>query len=524
MHKIRYRIRTLSPILLSTQSGDMNMTATLDYIPGSALLGVFAGKYIQAKNLGDNAHENPDFYNWFLNSRVIFCNAYPCKETEHRTENYLPVPLSIQTKKNDETSADDLLKKPSDPKKQIKTINGYCDIAGDTIQKLAPSKSLNFHHARPDRIKGHSGVEGQIFNYESIDPDQLFEGEIIGDEKTLQEFVGLVDNKFPIRLGRSKTAQYGRAELEILSGAPEELEVKDHLDDEIYLTFLSSVILYNENGFPNTSLADFKRYLAKALEIDSDRIQVDGVFKKPVEIENFISTWRLKRPSEAAFQAGSCFSIKITGWNDSIESKLIELQKEGIGERRGEGFGRIILNWQMKDSYTVKESKEKKRDTEKPDGKKPALTAKIFKDVIKENWRKMIEGKALKEYKEFSKNENNSPTNALLGRLEMMLKSAAGDMEQFLGKMLKLRKTAREKLEACRGKDKGKDVTLLDFIEDGNPDFQQAFNQESALGKMGENIEYNPSTDTIFCNELYQLYWLTFFRMIRKSKKEGANE
>ncbi len=520
MHKIRYRIRTLSPILLSTQSGDMNMTTTLDYIPGSAILGVFAGKCIQAKKLGDKAHEYPDFYNWFLNSGIIFCNAYPCKKIEDRTENYLPIPLSIQTEKNNETSADDLLKKLPDPKEQMKAINAYGYITGEAIKKLNPSKSLNFHHARPDRIKGHS-VEGQIFNYESIDPDQLFEGEIIGDEDTLQEFVGSVDNEFPIRLGRSRTAQYGQAELKILSGAPEKLETKDDLNSEIYLTFLSPAIFYNENGFPSTSLADLKRYFAKALGIDSDRIQIDKSFKKPVEIENFIAIWRLKRPSETAFQAGSCFSIKIIGWNDSIESKLVELQKKGIGERRGEGFGRIILNWQMKDRYTVNESKGKKPDAEKPGGKIPALTAKIFEEVIKDNWRKAIEGKALEEYKEFS--ENKPPTNALLGRLEMMLKSAAGDKKQFLGKMLKLRKTAREKLEACRDKNKGK-VTLLEFIESGNPDLQQAFKQESALEKMGKIIQYEPSADTTFCNKLYQLYWLTFFRMIRKSKKEGANE
>ncbi|MFH1962991.1 MAG: RAMP superfamily CRISPR-associated protein [bacterium] len=509
MHRIRYQIKTLSPILLSANTGDQNMTATSDYIPGSALLGIFAGKYIQVKNLGDIAHEDPDFYNSFLNSGIIFCNAYPCK----KSKKYLPVPLSIQTEKNDETKATDLLY--NDSEEQMKTIGGYCYITGDIIQRLTPSKSLNFHHARPDRIKGHS-TEGLIFNYESIDPDQLFEGEIIGEKETLKELVGLVGDKFFIRLGRSRTAQYGQAEMELLSKQPEEIEIENELDKEFILTLRSPAIFYNKNGFPSTSLKVFETYLAETLGIMSDRIQITKSFTKPVEIENFISVWRLKKPSETAFQSGSCFSVQVIGWNGSVESKLKDLQKNGIGERRGEGFGRIVLNWHEKDSYTVKSINEEK--PEKPAGKMPELTVNIFKEVIKENRRKSIERKALQEYDQFTK--HNPPTNSLLGRLEMMLMNAE-DMEQFLGQMSDLRKTARENLERC----KGEMVTLLEFIESGKPDFQQVFKQEPELTKMEQAIEYSPSADTEFCKELYRLYWLTFLRMMHKSrKKEGVNE
>lgn len=513
MHKIRYQVKILSPVLFSTQSGDMNMTATLDYIPGSAILGVLAGRYIQIKNLKE-AHKDDEFYNWFLSLGIIFSNAYPCKDSKK----YLPVPFSIQIKKNDEwkngRKTTDLLRNHLDPKEQMETINGYCNIVDDTIQKFSPSKSLNFHHARPDRIKGHS-TEGLIFNYESIDPGQLFEGEIIGDETVLKKFVELIGNEFPIKLGRSRTAQYGQAELKILSEQPEKIEIEDKLENEIYLTFLSPTILYNENGFPSTSLKSLARYLSEALGIRQDQIMIEKSFKKPVEIENFIAVWKLKKPSEVAFEAGSCFLIQIDGWNDSIKSKLIELQKDGIGERRGEGFGRIALNrWHKENSYTVKKSD--KTEIEKPGGSIPKRTAEIFKEVIKENWRKVIERKALDEYKEFSK--HNPPTNSLLGRLEMMLENA-GDIEQFLGQLLKLRKTARDKLEGCRGKD----ITLLELIEKGNPDLGHTFKQVMKLEEMAKEIKYDPSTDTEFCNNLYKLYWLTFFRMMRKSNKNGGN-
>lgn len=335
MHQIKYQIKTLSPILLSTNSGDMNTVATNDYIPGHAILGVFASKYIQDENLSNKAHQNTNFYHWFLNSGIIFSNAYPCKKDEYVTRVFFPIPLSIQTEKDNETLAIDLLQKDSE--KQMKMISGYGYIAEATIQRFTPSKSLNLHHARPDRIKGHS-TEGRIFNYESIDPDQLFQGVIIGGEDVLKDFIKSIlrDKKFSIQLGRSRTAQYGQAELEVLSKSPEELNLEEDLASEFILTLLSPTIIYNKYGFSSTSQDTLKEYLAETLAMTPGQIKIDRSFKRPVEIENFISVWRLKRPSEVAFQAGSCFSIRITNGNNSFIPKLKDLQKNGLGERRGE--------------------------------------------------------------------------------------------------------------------------------------------------------------------------------------------
>ena len=47
MHKIRYRITTLSPALFVMNVGDTNMVATREYIPGSVVMGLFAGEFIR---------------------------------------------------------------------------------------------------------------------------------------------------------------------------------------------------------------------------------------------------------------------------------------------------------------------------------------------------------------------------------------------------------------------------------------------------------------------------------------------
>ena len=68
------------------------------------------------------------------------------------------------------------------------------------------------------------------------------------------------------------------------------------------------------------------------------------------------------------------------------KTKLLELQKNGIGERRGEGFGRIVFGWQSecksKDTYTLRKANKKK--PEKPSGEIPEQTRDIVQTIVKD--------------------------------------------------------------------------------------------------------------------------------------------
>ncbi|MFN3531845.1 MAG: hypothetical protein ACK41Q_04925 [Candidatus Brocadia sp.] len=75
MHRIRYRITTLSPALFVMNVGDTNMVASREYIPGSVVMGLFAGEFIKKNSLDRNAHTDTIFYQWFLNGDVRFTNA-----------------------------------------------------------------------------------------------------------------------------------------------------------------------------------------------------------------------------------------------------------------------------------------------------------------------------------------------------------------------------------------------------------------------------------------------------------------
>jgi len=125
---------------------------------------------------------------------------------------------------------------------QTESINKFCVLEKDKLTTQEVETGLNFHHAR-DRKKGVS-EEGKIFNYESVSPGQIFEGEITGDEKNLHNLITICENKWIAYLGRSKNAQYGQVEFEIIDEKTE-IETEIEWNNEISLTFLSDTIIYN---------------------------------------------------------------------------------------------------------------------------------------------------------------------------------------------------------------------------------------------------------------------------------------
>ena len=518
MYQIHYKIRTLSPILLTWVTGDTNMVSTLDYIPGSVVLGIFAKKYIDIKDLGRNAHEDQYFHRCFLNSSICFTNAYLSKSNGKDRSTYYPTPLSIQSSKENEKEIYDLM---ITSKKQTENLGNYCEIIDDKINLASASRSINFHHSRKDRVKGHSN-DGTIFNYESLNPFQEFSGWIIGEEADLKIILELIGSKLKINIGRSKQIQYGKAELELLYDIHDTpiTEVytfnPDRLNNPFILTFWSPAIIYNESGFPSTSITDIKKYLSSHLEVQRGDIHILQAFKKSEVVENFVSKWLLKKPSETCFKAGSCFKIRIEGLNDNIKGKLIELQKTGIGERTGEGFGRFLVNMQQKDHYIRDDGTN--LNTDKPEGSVPDITQKVIKDVAIRSYLTIAEVQALKDGSGFNKNKDKIPTNSLLGRLIFMIKESV-NVADFISKVSKLPETATNNIKRCRNDQ----INLYEFINSSDTHILGILNQDQDLQNCCSLIGFEPLSDEELKNKIFSHYWLTFLAIMRKEKKKGGD-
>ena len=116
-------------------------------------------------------------------------------------------------------------------------------------------------------------------------------------------------------------------------------------DNYLYVWLLSDVLLRDSRLRPTADLDEFKCQLEQKL----------GVILKEREDKNLLSLmarqrrtdswqvrWGLPRPSLVGLQAGSCFVYEVTG--EIKPDKIKELEAQGIGERRAEGYGQICFN------------------------------------------------------------------------------------------------------------------------------------------------------------------------------------
>lgn len=505
MQSIKYRITALLPLLFSSNTGDPNMIATFDYIPGTYLRGMFANEYIRKKGITAKAHKDEKFYRWFLKGEIKITNAY----ISSNKYQFLPLPHSIQKEKGTKSTFYDLLFQAQEFDKQTTAVTGYVDE--NITYKKTVKKVFNFHHAR-DRERGVS-KEGQIFNYESIDKNQVFEGFIIGDLDSLKEFSSIISNGI-YYIGKSRNNQYGKIKFEILE--TNEFNPKINIEEEdAVLTLLSDAIIYNENGYSTTDIT----YMEKELDC-----KIKKAFIKQSEQEGFMSVWKLKTPSEICFKAGSVFLLEKGSIN---KEKLKELEITGIGERTHEGFGRFIIDWQNR-SEKFNIVKEEETKSQKPDSKPPKIVETLIQNIVKEYVKNQVEISAIEKVSGF---EKPFPSKSLLAKLEGAIKTGS-----FENLMSEPKDKVRFQLEKC----KNDSTDLYTFInsykiDDGrsNTDNKNIIKKdidnivtrvENKIKTIYKEIPFSLDSQD-FKSELKKTYLITFLSIMRKKiKQAGGND
>lgn len=511
VYGLKYKVKTLSPVLITGGEGDSRMTATKDYITGRVMLGVFASKYIgKSACMPDKAHEDTRFFKWFLRGDIRFANAY----LQIDNKMLLPTPLSIHRDKSSDKIYNLLYKEVDRP---TNPAGGYCWLENDRIFFHLPEKRLYFHHFRKDRIKGHSDERG-IFFYEAISEGQEFWGTIWGNKNDLKEFRDFYGGRIKARLGRSKKTQYGSIEIELLD--IEELNPEiDISQGHIILTFISPVILFNKFGFPEVSVDSLSAYLAQMLGLDPKEIEIEACCARVENIENYTSVWRMKNPADKAFSPGSTFRISFkTSLSDELKNRIKELAVLGIGERRNEGYGRVLINRPLSEELLEEKEKPAKSKGEKPFGDIPVFVKELLMQIIKERVSRILIKKALQDadYCKDNKNEEILSGN-LLGRLELMLNTSKKHQD-FIKKVEGLQDTAKNKLKGYYIGEKG---PLFETISKDLP-WEQIFAGLRDLDKISREIGYRFQEDEELKEDLFKKYWRTFFRSIRMQNKKGG--
>ncbi len=487
MKAIKYKIKTVNPVIISSARSDANMVNTKSYITGNTVLGVFTSLYINNKKLKD-AHEDKTFYNWFLKGDLTFTDAH-ISDGERR---YFPNPYSIKEEKYNSGSAYDLMFEGDDFNKSTKSGEAFIDIEDSTIYNKPVKKSISFHHSKEDN------ADNKIFNYESINANQIFEGKIIGSEDQISGFKEYFPPKIKAYMGLSKNSQYGRVAIELADASDYEQEMETDTesdDNDIVMTLLSDAVIYNDNGFSTADTDNLEKLLG---------VKIKNSFIRKDVAEQFVGVWKFKNQSETVFKAGSCFEC------DRLPDNYEELQIKGIGEKINEGFGRVIFGWQVKqDEYSKKSEPE---TFGKPQGSPPDFVNKIITQVIQNRIKDEIILQAMQDKNSF----DNLPTKSLCGKIQ----SIAMNIDTFDNEFNKIAKNkiARTQLEKCNNKTKN----LLEYIRGDKPiiDINSLLNGIDNLNEF-TNLLKNKND---FSNEMKKVYLRTFFNFMRKGIREVNNE
>jgi len=334
MKEMIFQVEFLSDIVLPASSNTEGNIENLDFIPATNFLGMVAKEYLSFKNSFDIFHS----------SKVRFGDGHILKDdklTYKMPLSYFHEKLNTKTIYNHHLIEDF---KNFDQLKQKRV--GYItkdkeivDIEYNYIQKSSY-----------DKTKRRSGSkDSDMFGYSSLKATSKWQFSIRYDESIDSQDIELLKTTLlnSTRLGKSKSAQYGRVEIR------ESFKNNDlkscEFKDITMLYFNSRVALIDDDGYPTLDL----KYIAKDIKIDYSKTQI-----KTSSFTPYNGARQTKDYQRVCIDKGSVIAII------DITDEQIEEIKNGVGAYLSEGFGDVLINptFLSEYSFEFKDNKEKKKD------------------------------------------------------------------------------------------------------------------------------------------------------------------
>lgn len=522
MRKIPLTIEALSPLVLTAGSQGAILTESGDAISGAIVRGMIAARFIEAQNLGRDAHESEAFRRLFTGA-LKFSAAYPSKGGESA----MRLPLSLQKDKLSSALAD-LSASDGTALKGYKPLKGCGIVRGAAIERVETAKNISLHMSRDEdgeRLAGKS-TEGGIYSYESLLPGQAFCGEIVGEAADIQELLTSIDcedGAFLSRIGKSRSTQYGLCRIALDAPAPLEPLDQSLLSSTLRLR-LATPLLSDAAFSRNAREVLDEEFLAPLKEsAESDDFSLGRIFAASASASNFVGVWNMRRPTQFGLDAGSIFELKkASPWTSRDAAALAALLAEGAGSRTEEGFGRLAL-WTV-DAPTLFEATQ-----ERPERRpvKSERARAIVRAVLR---RRIAQSVRLAAYKDAA---------ALTGKLAGMTHAFAR-LEAMLGPRENLEGAParfRAKFAAEVGAKRTPLARHLEGVKLGAAELRDILRGERpelspyASLDLSAEVPQELAEDAGFSRpalkddgEIFYDYWLWFFRHARKRAVQQRKE
>ena len=325
MRELKFEITFKSPIILQAASNTQGKMSLLDFIPGSAFLGMVASRY----------SEFSDPFKIFHSGAVKFCDASPTKDGKE----FFKIPLSYFHEKldsskiynhhllckynaNDRDKFEDFTQLKQMRSGYINDENEQLSFIYDFSQKSAYDKEVR--HSK----------DSQMYGYEAFRAGQKWKFGVKFDESVSQNEIDLVKETLErsTRLGKSKSAEYGAVKIEFIGEQKDENKKFTPPEKYTFIYAKSRLALTDENGNPSY---DVKYILPNVSQnnIDYGKTQI-----RVSQFTPYNGARATKDYERICINKGSVIALK------DLSSEQIAELKNGVGAYLSEGFGEVLIN------------------------------------------------------------------------------------------------------------------------------------------------------------------------------------
>lgn len=521
-YKLILSIKNEGQLMVTSKTGKKQSSDT--YIPGSALLGLFANSYIKYHSL-DEPHHDTVFRDIFLDGKVAFSNAYPGK----KNYDFRPTPLSLHKEKDKDNyfdlSNEGDFHKVLDDEISSKALNHeFVQINDNNVLTSYPSETcIEYHHSRPeDKSIGHAGEgNGAFFQYSVLKAEENFRAEIEGPFDLLEKIIELCNKQGIFYMGKSKTAQYGKCSVQLKNIADVETPGGQWKDKEcIVVTLVSDMVLRNRNGFVTPGPSLFIDEIAELLGISPDLLEMERQFLSFTTKSGFSGVWKLPRIHEHALKAGSVMVIKNNS-GKTLERGKLSGHCFGIDTREGYGKIKISPGKRRDLTYEIYELAAPSI----PPSEDLVKIQETIKRILLEHIKMQLKLDALRKAQ-----KSQLPSNSFIGKIGMFINQVKTfeDLNvQFFSQLRDIGKKQLEKIEKhlfIEGVEK-KQVNIEKvkkfFIDIKNkPEMDSPILRE-LLTQAGIDEHFFNDNETAF--DLYKFYarlFLSSLRLVSRRKDE----
>ncbi len=335
---IWYRMKTQLPLMLiNLQKSRGNQMETRGYVPGSSIRGMVTENLSRRDSQWFEEQKE-----WLLSGKVRFLNAVPVPEPDENHQDIpqaaIPSLMGFYEDKAETVLTSVIIRDIdfSGGEKRAK-LGEFCSLHQNVISYW----SANTESRLRIQCSRKGTADTEMFQTRCLSEGQYFEGYILLDDPALAPAIarGLSQT---VWLGADRYEGFGKClvthcrAVEAPAWVEYGYQAGDEIDRDFYLLALSPFTMCDNLGTPcgmeEAALASLLGVQEVKIEYASTSLCEQGSFNR---------TWHCRTPAAVMYDKGSVFHIRCSeapAWE-----KLWQLQQQGLGIRRGEGFGQILF-------------------------------------------------------------------------------------------------------------------------------------------------------------------------------------